>query len=450
MGEVFQWVTCFRENGLTLPWSEDYIWQVPVGSPQMNGICLDLFRAGQRGKPGHKSLQYVMPHMPGNTPDMWRRMWHNAVGHGATVFSLFEFDPIWVAYTENHVTGNAMYAEVLKGVRELGLYEDIVQSGQVRPARTALWFSETGDIWNDNTPSFGEAKRALYIAILNRQLPVDFVVEQDAANSTLSQYDVLYLTDNHVSRTASAKIADWVKDGGRVFATAGAGMFDESNQPNQVLRELLGVNQTELVMPPQEQVHFIKQDLNFVKALDEVTLGETEFPVFGIVSKIQPAAGATVEGVFSDKSVAVVTNAAGKGHTTYCAFLPSLSFFKPAIPLQPVDRSSSDDSMCHFLPTNFDRHVGKLIASVAQDVVRPVVCDAENVETSVIESPAGTAIIVNNWSGQRRKGLKMTVSIPVPIKNVALASGGQIQLAKDGDKTVLILDLDVADAVILR
>ena len=26
LGEVFQWVTCFRQDGLTLPWAEDYIW----------------------------------------------------------------------------------------------------------------------------------------------------------------------------------------------------------------------------------------------------------------------------------------------------------------------------------------------------------------------------------------------------------------------------------------
>src|SRR5204863_2587332 len=101
------------------------------------------------------------------------RLWHNAVGHGATILNLFEFDPVWVAYTENHVTGKAMYAEVLKAIRELGLYEDIVQGGRVRAARTALWFSETGDIWRDNTPSFGAAKRGLYIPIQKQQLPLD-------------------------------------------------------------------------------------------------------------------------------------------------------------------------------------------------------------------------------------------------------------------------------------
>ena len=50
-GEVFQWVNCFRDDGLTLPWSEDYAWGVPLGTQQMNGASLDLFRAGLRGKP---------------------------------------------------------------------------------------------------------------------------------------------------------------------------------------------------------------------------------------------------------------------------------------------------------------------------------------------------------------------------------------------------------------
>lgn len=450
LGEVFSWVTCFRDDGMTLPWSEDYIWQVPVGTPQMNGINLDLFRAGLRGKPNRKIMYYVMPHFPGNTPAMWRRLFHNAVGHGAKMLNLFEFDPIWVAYSENHVTGKEMYASVLRCLRELGSYEDIVQSGTVRPARTALWFSETADIWHDNAHSFGEAKRALYVAILNQQLPLDFLVEQDAANGTLGQYDVLYLTDNHVSRAASAKIADWVKNGGRLFATAGAGMFDELNQPNKMLGELLGVNQTELLTPADQQVGFIKQDLNFVQPLSEVTLQASKFLVFGVVSKIQPAAGTKVEGVFTDKSPAIVANTVGKGQTVYCAFLPSLSFFKPAVPLRPVDRGSSDDAMSHFLPTDFDRNVGKLIGTVAKDVVRPVTFDAESVEASVIESPAGVAIVVNNWSGQPRKDLKLTVNVSVPAKSVALASGGKIQMTKEGDKTLLTFDLDLADTIILR
>ena len=32
IGEVYKWVTLFRKEGMTMPWSEDYIWQLPVGS----------------------------------------------------------------------------------------------------------------------------------------------------------------------------------------------------------------------------------------------------------------------------------------------------------------------------------------------------------------------------------------------------------------------------------
>lgn len=453
LGETFKWVSCFRQDGLTLPWSEDYIWQVPVGTPQMNGINLDLFRAGQRGKPGRKILYYVMPHMPGNIPSMWRRLWHNAIGHGATILNLFEFDPVWVAHTENYVTGKTMYAAVLKAIRELGLYEDIVQDGQVRPAQTALWFGETGDIWRDNFPPFGAAKRSLYCAILHNQVPLDFVVEDDAVDGTLGKYTVLFLADNHVSRTASAKIAEWVKDGGRLFTAAGAGMFDESNQPNRILRELLGVEMTEMVKPADQRVDFIKQDLPFLHPMGEVTLKDpaAQFPFFSVKAKIKPASGATVLGTFADGSAAVVANKAGKGETLTCAFLPGLSYFKPAIPMKPLDRGGSEDAMSHFIPTAFDRNVAALVGSVVRSLPRPAAADHSLVETSVIESKSGTAIVLGNWSGKALPGMKLTVSIPVPVKSVTLASGTKVDVKKDGGRTVCTFDMDASgDVLILR
>lgn len=447
LGEVFQWVTCFRDDGMTLPWSEDYIWQVPVGSQQMNGINLDLFRAGLRGKQGRKIHYYVMPHYPGNTPASWRRMFHNALGHGMSIINLFEFHPVWLAYTENHVTSRDMYSTVLRTFREYGQYEDIVQAGQIPAAQVGLWFSETADIWDDNAGSFAAAKRALYTAILHQQAPLDFVVEQDALDGTLSQYKVLYLTDAHVSRAASAKIAAWASAGGVLFATAGAGMFDEYNQPNAVLRDLFGVSQTQLEQPEDSQVAFIKQDLPFAQPIATVQCLGDALPVFGALSRIERSSAQPL--VDSD---AVTTRQVGQGRAIYCTFLPSLSYYKPAIPLRPVDRGSTDDAMSHFLPTDFDPAAGELIGLPLDmaGVPRPITASVPLVETSLIRSDKGTVIVVNNWTPERRDGLRLTLDFPVDASSITLASGGELKVEKVEGKTVLTFDLNVSDVVILR
>jgi len=450
LGEVFKWVSCFREGGMTMPWSEDYIWGMPMGTPQMNEISVDLFRAGMRHNPDGKIMMYVMPHSPGNLPEMWKRMWYTAMGHGTKIFNLFEFDPVWAAYTENHVNDPAMYGMVLKTMREYGTFEDIVQTGGVRPSQVGIWFSETGDIWHDNAGSFAAAKRALYISILHQQLPLDVVVEQDALDGTLDGYKVLYLTDAHVSQAASTKIADWVRNGGQLFATAGAGMFDEYNRPNIALRGLLGVEQKELLAPKEATVGYIKEDLPFAPTIDTVKVGNIAFPVYGAVSRIFPAPTASVAAAFQDGSPAIVVQSTGKGQAIYCAFLPGLSYFKPAIPKKPVDRGNTPESMAHFLPVKFDGNVGQLVGSIAPVEVRPVELNAPLVEASVIQAKGGTAIALTNWTTAPVKGLKVTVNIPVPTKDVSLSTGKPVTMETVNGKPVFTLDLEVADTLILR
>ncbi len=100
-GEAHKWITLFREGGMTMPWSEDYIWQLPVGSQQMNFLLLDLFRAGLRYRPEAQIHMYVMPHRPGNRTDSWRRLWYGNLGSGMKIANLFEFRPLQVSYTDH-------------------------------------------------------------------------------------------------------------------------------------------------------------------------------------------------------------------------------------------------------------------------------------------------------------------------------------------------------------
>ena len=146
-----------------MPWAKDYIWQVPIGTQQMNSIVLDMFRAGVANRPGAKIQYYVMPHSPGNTPASWRRQFYGAA-HGAKVINLFEFRPVQMAYTENHVSGPEMYQAVRTGIHELGRVRgDRAGRARASGGRAGLWFSEAADVWQDNHSPFGAGKpHALY------------------------------------------------------------------------------------------------------------------------------------------------------------------------------------------------------------------------------------------------------------------------------------------------
>ncbi len=445
LGAVFQWVSCFRQSCLTLPWSEDYAWQVPVASPQLNEISLDLFRAGVRGKDRARLLHYVMPHSPGNTPRMWRRQFHAALGHAMKAVDLFEFNPVWAAYTENHVSDPAMYATVLRTFKELGTYEDLVQAGRVRAAETGLFFSETSDIWGDNDGSFGAAKRSLYLAIRHAQAPLDVVVEED----TLDGYRVLFLTDRHVSRKAARRLADWVRAGGTLFATAGAGTRDEYDQPNAAFRGLLPVDGVTIEAPSSSEVRYEKQDLPFATPIDTVASALGSFPVFGAVARF-PKIDLGVVGRFRDGSTAFSDRAIGRGRVIACAFQPGLSVLKPAIPLRPLDRGATDAAMSHLMPTGFDPAARALVALAVSSLKHPVELDADHVEATLIESAAGLLVPLINWTGSAKRGLTVTLRVPTRGR-ATLAGGGVVTEVRSGPERVLRLDtLDVADVLVLR
>lgn len=446
LGDTHQWITPFRDGALTMPWSEDYIFQVPVASPQINELAVDILRAGVRGKEGARIQYYVMAHDPGNTPDAWRRQFYADLAHGVKIFNLYEMRPVQAAYTENHVDAPEMYGAVRTALHELGSFEDIVQDGHVPQARVALWFSEAADVWNDKQAPFDAHERALYLMLRHQQIPLDVVIEGD----DLSGYDALYLTDRHVSQAASRAITAWVEHGGRLFATAGAGMFDEFDRPNALLRRLFGIVPGQLESDPQGTVRLEKQDLPFVRPMDHVRLaGADDAASVAVIAIRSPvvAEHAEVIGRFDDGRPAVTVKHTGKGSAKYLGFLPALSYLQPSIPRLPFDRRSDDGAMCHLLPTRFD---DKAASALAPEVPPPVVVSEPLVEATIIESPEGIVVPLVNWSGRPVRGLSVVVRGHAPAGEASLASGGSVGRTTRDSETAFTVDLDAADALILR
>jgi hypothetical protein len=448
LGRTHKWVSVFRRGAMTMPWSEDYAYSFPVGSQQMNAIDVDLFRAGLRHHPDWPIHMYVMPHVPGNHPDSFRRLFYSDLAHGTRIFNLFDFRPAVHSYTENYVNGTEMYLTVRTALHELGTFEDVIQEGTVQPAKVGLFFSETGDAWEDDTPPFGAGKRSLWLLLKHRELPLDIIVEEDLEDGTLSSYEVLYLTDRHVSRAATRKLAEWVSRGGTLVATAGAGLRDERDQLNRPMMELLGIEETELSIE-HEPVDLEKRDLPWATPVGTVSTAEKTFPIFSARSRVR-AVTSSVEARLEDLAPAATRRDVGKGHAVYLSFLPGLSYLRPALPRVPVDRNSRLDSMSHWLPETVDATAGDLAASPCARVKRPVSASVPFVESSVIRSPSAIVIPLVSWSRSARRGVRVDVGIPLEGRRAELASGGKLsELPLAGGRS-FVLDLDVADAIVLR
>lgn len=461
LGETHKWIRCFRKEALTMPWAEDYIWQIPVGSPQMNGINLDLLRGGIIDKNWMKIHYYVMPHSPGNTPNMWKRLFYQSLAHGMKIINLFDFLPLYFAYTENYVNDYKMYETVLTTLYEYGNFEDIVQDGNVKKGNIGLLFSETGDIWDNNSGSFASGKRSLYILLKNQQFPVDFITEEDILNERIFDKNIIFITERNISKEVAKKLDKYVEEGGVIFLTCGAGKYDEYNNENLEMEKLTGLKQIEIIEPTESQVYYIKQDLPWAKPItyiNEINNNKVKIPVFGAICRVKILDTKNVKeyGLFEDGLPAITIRKHGKGLVVYCGFLPGLSYFYPAIPKLPVDRGNKDTSFSHFIPFEFDRKIGEIVRSFYNGDFYVYVRDEKGndagfVETGIIESNFGKVIIFINWSNKNDLNIQVEINENLNGKKLFLSSGDEInQIKYDKNKTLLNLKIELANALIIR
>lgn len=212
----------------------------------------------------------------------------------------------------------------------------------------------------------------------------------------------------------------------------------------------------------------VKQDLPFAEPIDSfqypnllgrriVNLpGEKPIktmPVFSVRCKIELSGKPHTQIKFKDGSPAIFKRKLkeGKGSVLYSSFLPGFSYFHPAIPLIPVDRGTNAKASAHLIPEvkkyNHDPlflSLGEL--SFLEMIEDELICIRDNVEANVIDSPKGSVIILANWGGKPSKGL--VVMLPKNLENKKMTRASGKPFERNGRRVVL--DLDVADALILR
>lgn len=440
--------------GLQYMYGPSYTWE----GFQLMGFQAAIFRSGSRGR---------MPIQAWITPSdqtNLRLKSASALCQGARHFFYWTYGPTCFS-TENYWSDlRSEYDGVARFVRHLAFAEHVIAPGKLRPTRLAILYSLSSDLWQPYDYIHMLERRATYLSLVHDQHLVDFLTEQDIEAGRLDDYDVLYVTDPCVGRAAAEAIKKWTHAGGSLYGSCGAASRDEFNEPCDVLAGTFGIG-PKIETTVQEGEYRVRGRLNDMKYVDEVRFekplaseaAERQAaalppPVFGCLGtkvRIAPADGAKVIGAFKNGDPAVVANTPGRGRAVYYAACPGLSYLKDA-KFVPAE-----------LKEQYPAHQRRLINASAAGLLRPVELSHPVVEAGVYDSPAGTALVLANFTYKPIDKLTVRLALPRVPKSVRSAEHGAIQFETerptDRDRALnlqitvrFILPLGLEDIVLIE
>jgi len=457
-----QWVRPFKLRAMTMPWSEDYVCQIPEFSTQVVGYLTSAFRCGAKYR-RLPIMMYVMPHWPNSLPRDFRLSFYTVVAHGATKVNYFCASPLATGATENYISteGLDMWRAVRDVTHDAGVFEDYVLDGTVRPAKVGLLLSSVDEILTGDTNFKGAIhnaeRKAIYYALRHAQVPVDFLTEDDVIDGLAKDYSVIYLTQQYVHSKAIKALAAWAQAGGTVVALCGGGFANEFSAPNREAEALYGAASGGIHKDEKLTQILAKQDLAPSVPIAVAKWGEGESAVSAEAiawrQTLEPKDG-KVLGTFADGKPAVVEKRHGKGRAVLFAFLPGLAYLKSGLPLMPADRGATERSSAHFLPTGMDPKLRRALvdAFLPEGYVRPVECSETLVESGVIDTEKPSprlAVPLMNYTGKPIRSLTVKVQGVPSAASVRSVERGRLRPKFEGDVMILTMPLDVADMLLI-
>lgn len=323
------------------------------------------------------------------------------------------------------------YPELFGAIRRtshhLGAVEERLLDSEVAPARVAVGWSVTTDIWDaaQPAPSFDETgtrgtdlpgnsmypmeRHYLYLLLRHLQQPVDILGEEDLTDGYLEGYDVYFLVGDHLRPEAAAALKDWVAGGGTLVAVAGGGLRDHYGEPLDVLNAVFGIGGARL--RKEARALRAKAELLHAEPLDVIRLDNGDrIPAYGYLQTLEPD-GAEVLGRFRNGSAAVVAHAYGDGHALFIGALPGIAYLSGAFPMIPFGRGGEDLSGYMYPVYNRSVRAGMARLLAPYLAPAPVVSAVAEVEATVHRhgDTGAYAIALVNFSGAPRDVLRLEI-----------------------------------------
>jgi len=463
------YIKWFRGGAADMGRHSEYFWQVNQLGPMINGYFAEHFRAGMRDNPKAVLRQYTMPHAPGNSDASFMRTAFSHLAHGAKMLDYFGIG-MNECFTENHIDHRAHSRYVaMRDINHcIGFVEDMLPDSQVVPSQVALLVSESTERWDfagiatDQAghahfgPDFRKTRLLYHIerlgwwkALTFGGLSPDLVIEQDLTPERMKNYKMLVLVGDHLPPEKAPVLEKWVKDGGTLVATAGAGLYDPYHKPIDDYTKLFGLKSRKTEF--KETFFRPRQELPFMKPLTHTATNTRTLPVFAISETIEGGENGHLIPVNLAKQMGPSGHRRqiGNGSTIYFSALVGVSYLWSATqPSIVPDRSPSS----HSLPTTFDRGANELLGWITSDL--PVATVWANnqfkIDARLIKARNGYFVPLASYSGKEKEDVILLISSQVvgartPVVTSAYHGKLAVEKHPDGHAIVTIPALGYGD-----
>ncbi|MBS3761733.1 MAG: beta-galactosidase trimerization domain-containing protein [Planctomycetes bacterium] len=453
------WFVLCRNGAQNLGWGEDWAYRGSWGlytHYQATSYYAALVACATR-KHGYPGGFYVGVNCGGGARKLFA-----CIGQGLTWLRLYDWGPLDAgADGRNFWSDNQrQYRAVMAATCALGPADDIFRQGRREPARTAILYNRSHEIWHGGTGRMNHDWMWTYIALRNRQIPVDVIIEEDLSAESLRSYDVLYLGGFNLSETHLAAVSNWVSAGGLLVGTAGAAVRTaEEDAPLPGTADLFGTRQTIVLPPPRPRGTEppVGPEVRFAES--ELLPAATFIAHAGVRAELAPTTGKVV-GTFADGTPAAVLNRVGEGRALLLGFLPGRTYAEAEGRTGKRAMTAADQDNPNRVYRRNEVWMDRPPTVVREWLAAPVLrhLDGQTVEYSeprteatVFTSDAGVAVLLASFAVDPSPAGRLSVKLDRPVTTVKSSLQGELEWRQIGGRIeVEIPGLDPVDVIIFR
>lgn len=400
------------------------------------------------------------------------------VAHGAKTIQVYQMSPEYVRASET--MGETAFLDsrgnvlgLANGFRLLAQSDDLAGPGTPLPGnkvaihwpRSSAYFDAFGgtaiqDALNANVFSSSVDYQAnqigLYMLLMHMNVPVDWLDDEAIISGSLDNYSVFYVSGPNVHGFAQTKISNWTSAGGVLVTSVGAGAADWENTANATVAGLGGITESTHARVAIQNIYTMAPDgaggydVSKMTDVTSVTDASKKMTVLGYTTAasdmrttLTGVAAGNVVARFTDNSPAVVDVPVGSGRRIHFAWPVGVSY---------IFSGSSPDNLS--LPT----YSGQNPLTAREWVVtrplsyttykRPAEANVNLVETGVLTSSGGWAIVALNWTATAQS-VNFRIRPPFAPTSLKRPDGTTIALTTTADGYTFS-DTLPADGIIYR